>query len=190
MAPWTTLKRDTLDSLADEFLHNYAKGRTMLAIDGSTGTRGFADELAERLGRGGHAVFRASIDDFQRPRADRYGSAYAGTYDYDLFRRVLVEPFKMNGSAGFVTAAFDHVRDTQIEMAWTTGPQDATLIVDGPYLNRPELRGLWNWSVWLEARGVRADDEYWSAAAPRTRASAIVDNSDPEHPRRVFADAC
>ena len=219
MAQWTPLKRDTLDSLADEFLHNYAKGRTLLAIDGidGAGKRPFADDLAERLGRGGHAVFRASIDRFHRPRAERYvrgeDSAegyYRDSFDYDLFRRVLIEPFKLGGSTGFVTAAFDVERDRPVEMDWKTGPQDATLIVDGAFLNRPELRGLWNWSIWLDASDEQAAARlfeldgaagqssryaggqklYLAEANPRLRASAIVDNTDPEHPRRVFADSC
>ncbi|CAN5319504.1 hypothetical protein BH11ACT5_BH11ACT5_14020 [soil metagenome] len=219
MAQWTPLKRDTLDSLADEFLHNYAKGRTLLAVDGidGAGKRPFADDLAERLGRGGHAVFRASVDRFHRPRAERYvrgeDSAegyYRDSFDYDLFRRVLIEPFKLGGSTGFVTAAFDVERDRPIEMDWKTGPQDATLVVDGAFLNRPELRGLWNWSIWLESSDEQAAARlfeldgaagqspryaggqklYLAEANPRLRASAIVDNSDPEHPRRVFADSC
>lgn len=219
MAQWTPLKRDTLDSLADEFLHNYGKGRTLIAVDGidGAGKRQFADALAERLGRGGHAVFRASIDRFHRSRAERYvrgeDSAegyYRDSFDYDLFRRVLVEPFKLGGSTGFVTEAFDVERDRSIELEWKTGPQDATLVVDGAFLNRPELRGLWNWSVWLEvgdeqaaarlfeldgaagrsARYQGGQKLYLAEANPRGRASAIVDNTDPDHPRRVFADAC
>jgi uridine kinase len=219
MAQWTPLKRDVLDSLADEFLHNYGKGRTMLAVDGvdGAGTRQFADDLAARLGRGGHAVFRASIADFQRPReerdargADSAEGYYRDSFAYDVFRRVLVEPFRMGGSTGFVTAAFDAARDTQIEMDWQTGPQDATLIVDGVFLNRKELRGLWNFSIWLEVgdelaharlfeqvgaaaenpRYAGAQELYRAEAAPRTAATAIVDNSDLNHPRRVFADSC
>lgn len=218
MARWTPQKRDTLDALADEFLHNYSRGRTMLAIDGvdGVGKTHFADALAERLGRGGHAVFRASIDGFHRPRAERYlkgrDSAegfYADSYDYALFRRVLVEPFRLGGSAGFVTAAWDVARDVPVEMAWRTGPQDATLIVDGIFLNRPELRGLWSYSIWLEApreivdarltardgapaaqRYLGGQELYIVEADPRTRATAIIDNSDVDHPRRVFADSC
>ena len=219
MAQWTPLKRDTLDSLADEFLHNYAKGRTLLAVDGidGAGKRPFADALAERIGRGGHAVFRASIDRFHRPRAERYvrgeDSAegyYRDSFDYDLFRRVLVEPFRLGGSTGFVTEAFDVERDRPVEMEWKTGPQDGTLVVDGAFLNRPELRGLWNWSVWLDASDEQAAARlfeldgaagqspryaggqklYLAEANPRARASAIVDNTDPEHPRRVFTDSC
>ena len=81
------------------------------------------------------------------------------------------------------------------------------LIVDGIFLHRPELRGLWNWSVWLD---VPVDVPYaaWPCATaptptrqrPRTRAtargssctckeadprlaaSAIIDNTDLAHP--------
>ena len=219
MAQWTPLKRDVLDSIADEFLHNYGKGRTLIAVDGvdGAGKTMFADAFAERLGKGRHAVFRASIDGFHRPRAERYARGadsaegfYRDSYDYDLFRRILIEPFKMGGSTGFVTAAFDVARDAQVEMDWKTGPQDATLVVDGIFLNRPELRGLWNYSIWLDvdeetaaarlferdgASGVSqrysgGQKLYLAEANPRTRATAIVDNNDPQHPRRVFADSC
>ena len=219
MTRWTSEKRLAFDALADEFLTHYGKGRTMLSVDGQDGScrKSFADALAERLGRGGHAVFRASIDDFHRPRAERFvrglDSAegyYHDSYDYDLFRRVLVEPFKLGGSTGFVTAAFDAARDTSIEMEWLTGPQDATMIVDGPFLGRPELRAIWNYSIWLEVDAEQAASRlftvdgaaprspryaggerlYLAEANPRSRATAIVDNTDEDLPRRVFADSC
>ena len=51
--------------------------------------------------RTGRAVFRASIDGFHRPRAERYARGrdspegfYRDSFDYSLFRRVLVEPFR------------------------------------------------------------------------------------------------
>ena len=200
--PFVRVRRDLLDSLSDEFMHNYGKGRTLLAIDDidGAGTTTFADALATRMGRSGHSVFRASIENFHRPREawdlGGKGSAegfYRDSFDYDLFRRVLVEPFRMGGSTGFVPAAFDMERNTPVEMEWETGPKDATLIVDGAFLNRPELRDLWNFSVWLEADRGPADEGqalYLVEASPRLRATAIVDNSNPELPRRVFADSC
>jgi uridine kinase len=218
-AQWTNQRRDLFDSISTEFLHNYSKGRTLIAVDGidGAGKRPFADGLAERLGKGSHAVFRASIDRFHRPRAERYvrgvdsaDGYYLDSFDYDLFRRVLIEPFKLGGSTGFVTEAFDVQRDAPIEMDWKTGPQDATLIVDGAFLNRPELRGLWNYSIWLDADAETAalrlfeldgaagqsprypggQALYLAEAHPRERATAIVDNSNPEYPRRLFADSC
>ena len=216
MAQWTLTKRTVIDALTDEFLHNYSLGRTLIAVDGfdGSGKAQFADELAERLGRGSHAVFRASIDRFHLPRAERYANGdsadafYNSSFDYELFRRVLIEPFKLGGSAGFVTEAYDVARDAPIMMQWQTAPQDATLIVDGAFLIRPELRGLWNYSIWLDtdevvasgrlraeggqlsARYPGAQELYLAEANPRARATAIVDNTIADAPRRIFADSC
>ncbi|MEQ1734842.1 MAG: uridine kinase [Rhodoglobus sp.] len=201
MARLTPQKRHLLDALADEFLHNYAQGRSLLAVDGpdGVGRDEFADALAERLRRRGHSASRASIDGFQRSRAERHAKGadsaeghYTDTYDYALFRRVLVEPFRLGGSAGFVTAAWDVARDAPVEMAWQTAPRDATLVVDGRCLNRPELSGLWTYSLWLEPHGdaLGAQALYLAEADPRARASAIVDNADVDDPQRVFADSC
>ena len=219
MARWTPEKRATLDALADEFLAHYRRGRTIIAIDGvdGVGKTVFADAFAERLGRSGHAVVRASVDDFMRPRAERYARGresaegyYEDAIDEELLRRVLVEPFRLGGSASFVTAAFDLAADRPTPPVWRTAPADATLVIDGVFLGRPSLRGLWNSRFWLEAepdvvreRLLARDGEtslapryaggqalYLAEANPRARASVIIDTTDPDHPRRVFADAC
>jgi uridine kinase len=221
---WAPQKKDVLAALSTEILHNYGKGRTIVAVDGVdvAGTTAFADDLAGAMRLAGQTVFRASIEGFHRPRVDRYARGrdspegfYLDSYDYLTFRRTLVEPFRMGGSAGFVPAAFDVRRDAKVEPTWLTGPADAVLIVDGVFLNRPELRGLWNYSVWLDvaddvAEQRRADRDrdapnsrpernarysgahalYVAESKPRTTATAIIDNSDLEHPRRVFADSC
>lgn len=217
-------RRELLEALVAEYSHHYAKGRTVLAVDGpdGAGKTVFADDLATAFERAGHATFRASIDDFHHPRefrhrAGRFSASgyYRDAFDYSLFRRVLLEPFRMGGSTGFQLRAFDLARDTPLEAAWTTGPADAVLIVDGVFLNRPELRGAWNWSLWLDARAdVRlarmvardgadpspeaasnlryseAQRLYVRDAHPNTTADAIVDNTGPETPTRRFADFC
>jgi uridine kinase len=224
MTTWAPQKKDTLAALADEILHNYGRGRATVAVDGTdvAGTAEFADELAAAMRLKGHTVFRASIEGFHRPRADRYARGrdsaegfYRDSYDYLTFQRTLIEPFRMAGSTGFVPAAFDVRRDAQIEPTWLTGPADALLIVDGNFLQRPELRGLWNYAVWLDIPDDVADDRraardladpnprpernrrysgaqelYRAEAHPRRSATAIVDNTDTEHPRRRFADSC
>jgi uridine kinase len=172
--------REVLDGLVSEFLQHYGKGRTLIAIDGADAavTADFADAFAARLGRGTHAVFRASLSDFQLPTSagtPRPQPLTAETLDISLLRRVLIEPFRLGGSTGFVTAGFDAARDVPFEPVWSTGPQDATLVVDGVDTLRPELRGIWNWSVSV-------------GAASSASASALVD-LDP-WPRRIFADHC
>lgn len=79
------------------------------------------------------------------------------------------------------------------------GAGDAVLVVDGVFLQTPERRGLWNWSVWLEVNPPvgaprpelpEAQKLYVHAARPRVAASVIVENSDPAHPVQVFGDFC
>ena len=222
MAKMAPARRAELESLAAEFLQNYSRGRLIVAIDGpdASGKTRFADDFATVLRKGGHEVARASIDDFHRPSAARHARGrdsaegyYKDGYNYSVFRRVLVEPFRLAGSTAFVTAAFDYIRDVQIEPKWQTGPLDLILVLDGVFLNRPELHGLWNFSIWLDAdpavraerlrkrdgiepgsaradRYLGAQDLYEADAHPRDRVSAVIDNTDPDHPRRVFADSC
>ncbi|SDS45949.1 nucleoside/nucleotide kinase family protein [Microterricola viridarii] len=193
-----------LRALGDEIMHNYGHGRTIVAIDGAlqSGKTAFGDDLAAVLTERGHPVFRASLEWFHRSREEqaKFGDDTAERYynygfDYSLLRRVLVEPFRMGGSTGFVTKAFDPKRGIQVQPKWLTGPIDATLIIDGRFINRPELRGLWNYSIFLDSEPLagpegEADRIYFGEAHPRTQATAIVDNHDPAHPRRVFADSC
>jgi uridine kinase len=218
---WAPEKKDVLAALATEILHNYGKGRVIVAVDGidGAGKTHFADALAAAMQLVGASVFRAGLDDFHRPRAERWARGrdsaeghYLDSYDYSALKRLLVEPFRMGGSTAFVPAAFDVERDAWVEPRWLTGPADAVLIVDGLFANRPELSGLWNYSIWVDVpRAVAAErllardgapdpaagdrytdgqELYWQAVKPRERANAIIDNTDFEHPRRRFADSC
>jgi len=222
VTPASTLWR----ALRDEVRRDYPRGRILIAVDGEDGagkTR-FADHLASVFAEDGSAVFRASIDGFHRPREERYARGrtspdgfYRDSYDEATFRRVLIDPFRSGAmtDAGFQLAAFDVSRDEPVASEWVTAPRDAVLIVDGIFLNRPELRGIWHWSVWLDApldvryarmaardgsdpdpaaesnrRYRGGQDLYLREASPRAAASAIVDNTDPEAPRRVYQDFC
>lgn len=224
---WTRIpeaRRAVLEGIVREFGQHYRHGRTLLGIDGpdAAGKTRFADDLALALERTGFAVFRASLDDFHHPREHRYRAGrlsaegyYRDAFDVALFRRVLAEPFRLGGSTGFQIRGFDLVRDVPFESEWVTGPADAVLVVDGVFLQRPELRGLWNFTVWLDAdaevrlarlverdgadpdpdapsnrRYADAHRLYVRDTHPNTAASAIVDNTDAEHPRRRFADYC
>jgi uridine kinase len=222
MTRWAPQRRDTLDAIAGELLQHYAKGRAIVAVDGPAGvgaTR-FADDLVRAFAERGHAAFAAPIDGFLRPRADRLARGvdsaegrYEDAFDYSAFRRALVEPFRTGEGAGFVTAAFDVARDAPVQPTWRSGPRDAILVVSGVFLNRPELRGVWNASIRLDldpadalarARAadvdasagasddaaLGADARYVAEADPRRTATIIVDMTDEEHPRQVFADAC
>jgi len=197
----STPRIEFLRTLTAEILHNYGRGRTIVAIDGADESERmhFADDLAAVLREDeNRRVFRASLRDFQRSRAAR-GEFGADTpehhfrhgYDYAALRRVLVEPFRLGGSTGFVTEEFDSGRDEWIEPTWRTAPPDALLVVDGEFANRPELRPLWSFSVLLESDVTNPSDRFYLVeVGARRLVNALIDNADPVHPRRVFTDSC
>ena len=215
----STPRIDFLRELASEILGVYGLGSTVVAVDGTDAAEraAFADDLAAVFDEREHPVFRASLRDFRHSRAEQERSGPESPerllrhlYDFSLLRRVLLDPFRLGGSTGFVTRAFDADRDTWVEPTWLTGPPDATLIVDGEYLNRKELRDLWSYSVLVETEAdavrfgpggddndsdpvnehVVADRLYRGQVRPRSRATAVVDLSNPDDPRRLFLDSC
>lgn len=200
--PKVELARDVVQELS----HNYPRGRVIVAVDGITDTAGFADALADVFREAGRSAVRASIHGFGRPRKrwldpQRPGrSLYQESFDYEAFRRALIGPFRMGGSAGFQTAVFDPERDAPLVSGWVTTQADAALVVDGPFLLRREVRGVWNYSVHLAAGDERlaaldaaardAHDLYLVDGNPGQAAMVNVDNSDPERPIRTFSDSC
>ncbi|KZC96155.1 MULTISPECIES: hypothetical protein [Clavibacter] len=177
-------RAEVLSSLADEFLHNYGRGRAFLAVDGGplADPAGFARDLADVLRAGGHAAYVAD--------AAEHGAAGA-----DALRDGLVRPFRRPGLPFALRPGGDPVTDA---------PDDAVLLVSGDALQAPELRGLWNAVVYLLLPGEplataggdagsaaqEAHARYIRAVNPRRAATMIVDVTDPELPRRVFADSC
>ncbi len=198
MARWAPAKADVLDELVVEIRHNYPRGRVVVAVDGldGSGTASFADDLAEAFRRAGVQPVRASIDAFlvAEPDGDaapqRY---YAEAYDCTAVKERLVRPFRRERPFTLRPG-----EETEIE-------GDAVLLVDGAFLLRPELIGSWSSTVCLftpadeafERAGLDADSPraqaerlYLDRVQPRAKAHANVDTTDPEHPRRTFADSC
>lgn len=215
-----TTASDLWGSLRDEVRQHHRHGRILLGVDGvdGAGKTRFADGFATVFDD--VPVFRASVDGFHRPRAERYARGrtspegfYLDSYDYAAFRRELIEPFRAGDP--FRTAVWDVDADAPVDVAPQVAGPDAVLLVDGIFLHRPELRGLWHWSLWLDvpvdvafarlaerdgtdpahtaasnARYRQGQEIYLRDADPRRAASAIVDNTDFRHPSRVYRDFC
>lgn len=223
-ASWTPEQKALYTDLVDQLLRRNPRGRRLIAVEGrdGVGKTHFADALQVAFARAGVEAFRASADDFHRPQAFRYRQGrdspkgyFEDAFDIELLDRVLLHPFRMGGSTGFVTRAFDLHADRSVEIEWETAGPDVVLIVDGVFLQRPALAGKWHAVVYLDAddrtRGERmrvrdgahpdlrheshrryreAHDLYERAVNPRRRAAFIVENSDWRRPVQVFADSC
>jgi uridine kinase len=151
--------------------------RSRVAVDGvdASGKTTLADAIAAGCPR----VLRASIDGFHRPRAQRWArgrlspeGCYHDTFDLPALRERLLDPF-VRGEA-VATSVFDRVADTPVEVRATPGP-DAVLVVDGVFLQRPELAACWDLVVLL----VISDDEV-------VRRARLRDPGDPDEVERLY----
>ncbi|QAY72780.1 hypothetical protein ET445_04920 [Agromyces protaetiae] len=65
MVATSTTRAEQLDSIALEFLHNWNRGRRLIAVDSASPEQAarFADDVADTLREHGQTVLRISIDD-------------------------------------------------------------------------------------------------------------------------------
>lgn len=102
----------------------------------------------------------------------------------------LVAGFEQHGVPAMAAAApsddADRLRADVVTPFRTTGAGDGVLVVHGHGLLAPGARGLWRWSLWVE----REDGRLERRADVKLAASAVLDTTDPEHPRRNWNDAC
>jgi uridine kinase len=162
----------------------------LVAVDGVTaaGKTTFADELVALVSP---PAVRVSVDDFHRPEAERHARGYGPeSYYHDTFDLPAVRD-----ALGRVDAR-------------------AVAIVDGVFLLRPELAGLWDLTIFLAvdravaleraivrdaarmnsleaararyaSRYVPGETLYLEAVAPETRADIVIDATDPQRPRLI-----
>lgn len=162
-------------------------GRVLIGIDGpdAAGKSTLADGLAAALAR---PVVRLSADDFLRPRTDRY-------------RRGELSPEGYYRDSVDLEAFADACRNAV----------GTTVVADGIFLLRPQLRRLWTLSVYLRvsaeeslrralvrdvssfgstdeverrylARYLPGQAFYRQEADPEAVADVLVDNDDPGAP--------
>jgi len=166
-----------------------------VAIDGTDGAgkTTLADELAAALRERGKEVVRMSVDDFHRPEEERYA-------------RGRLSP------VGYYEDSFDHERFRAALLPVDRG----LVVVDGVFLQRPELDGCWHLRAWIDVseaealrRALGRDEQYHETRAeivelyerryqpgqrlyrdavdPRARADVVFENEDPAEPRLVRA---
>ena len=131
-----------------------------VAIDGvsAAGKTTLAAELEQALAAHGHTVIRASADGFHNPAAIRYrrGKLSPDGYYHDSFnhaavRDELLRPLGPDGSLMFRRATFDYKTDARVEAPLERADPHAILLFDGVFLLRPELRELFDLSVFVRA---------------------------------------
>jgi uridine kinase len=192
-----------------------------VGVDGVTasGKSMLAGELAQAVAGCGRRVIHLTMDGFHHPREHRYRRGrmsgegyYDDAFDFAALARHVLVPLGPGGDRCYRTRIIDLASDERIEEPALEAPVDAVLILDGSFLQRPELAGLWDHLIFVNtslavarSRGVcrdadrlggqaaaeRAFDERYQAASriyldtvrPAENATLIVDNDDLTRPR-------
>ncbi|MHB8246974.1 MAG: uridine kinase [Acidimicrobiales bacterium] len=191
-------RRGVLEAVADLVPRSKGVEPVLVAIDGvdGAGKSLFANELAGVLRSRDRPVIGASVDDFHRPRSERYRLGrsspvgyWLDSYDYVALSENLLAPLGPGGPRRYRTGIHDVETDEPLDRPWATAPPRAALIMDGIFLHRDELLGVWDFSVYLDV------PVEISVARMVERDGA---NPDPNHPsntryvegQRLYLDAC
>jgi uridine kinase len=160
-APSPLSRAELMALLADSVEVRSAGRPVRVAVDGcaASGKTTMADELVVVLRQRGRHVIRAWVDDFLRPRSERYrrgqysGQAcYQDAFDYPALTGRLLDPLGPGGTLEYQTAAYDHRDDMAVCPVAAKAPADAVLVLDGVFLLRPELRGRWDLKIHLSVQ--------------------------------------
>jgi uridine kinase len=191
-----------------------------IGVDGiaAAGKSTWADELTAALSARGCPALHLSTDDFHLPRARRYRQGrtsaagyYADAYDFPALTAHVLNPLGPGGDRRIRPRVHDLRSDQPIEAEAIRVPASAMVIIDGTFLQRAELDGLWDEMIYIETdpriargRAVQRDaalfggpqaveriyrTRYHAACAlyaddadPVRRAGILIDNNDLNHP--------
>lgn len=159
-----------------------------VAVDGisASGKSTLAAELVAAVESRGRPAIHLSTDDFHHPRAHRYrqgrGSAagyYEDAFDLVSLARLVLVPLGPGGDGTYRPRLLDLENDVRLDDQTATAPADAIVIVDGSFLQRPELADCWDEVVFVDTcfevareRGARRDAEMFGS---RERAEIALD---------------
>jgi len=214
-------RQELLEILADSITAASTSGTLRVGVDGvdGAGKTWFADELASAIRARSRPVIRSSVDGFHNPRDTRYQRGrsspigfYMDSYNYAALKRFLLEPLSPGGSGCYHKAVFDYVSDSPVSQEFEQAESGSVLVFDGIFLHRPELRGYWDYSIFLEvdfeisiprgaARGagfgspdpeaienqryIEGQKQYLRESTPQRYATIVINNNDLWAPRVV-----
>lgn len=212
-------RRDLVARLADLIGDSKQPERPLVVgITGmdTSGKSQLAAELAAELGSRSTPRQLIHIDDFHHPRVHRYRPElpepeqyYDHSIDFDRAARDVLKPIREQGRLATELTLLDLPTDTPtLRRSYTVEPQ-TTVIVEGVFLFRPEVRELIDLFVYLDVREdvvlerarirdvpsqgadvmrkydtkyLPAQRTYLSSFPPAQHAHVIVDNSDWTRP--------
>jgi uridine kinase len=218
-------RSETIAELAAFVCSQKRNHPTRVAVDGTTasGKSTIARELTEAAAAAGRPAVHLTMDGYHQPRDHRYRKGklsaegyYEDAYDFAAFVEKVLLPMGPHGDRRYRTRIIDLASDEPIDEPPRVAPADSVLIVDGSFLQRPEIAEHWDFRIFVNtsfatalARGIARDAAafggeadalvayqsryhaaarlYIDAVHPAERATVVVDNDDLDHPKFRFA---
>lgn len=129
------------------------------------------------------------------------------SYNYPALIKLVLDPLSAHGDGRYQPAWIDPVHDLVLDLEPQSAAAEAVVIVEGLFLHRPRLVDYWDYSIFLDApfeatvarlatrdrtpadpehpamrRYVPGQRLYVSACSPWSRATRVIDNTDPWRP--------
>lgn len=161
---------------------------TRVGIDGvpASGKTTLARELASAVAGRGRHVIHVTTDGYHQPRARRYRRGrwsargyYEDAYDHEALASCVLAPLGPGGDRLYRERVLDLASDEPVDEPPRSAAPDAVLLVDGTFLQRPTLLGLWDLRVFVNAsldialaRGIARDAERLGGSKPAAEAYA------------------
>lgn len=210
--------------LADIVLSNQGTSPYTVAINGkdASGKTIFADNFASYLKtKTNRQIIRISLDDFMNERRVRRTitpsegeTCYLYTFNFDLFKKYVLEPLRTEGNKIYKTKVFDYHSDKPAYSEDKKADNNAIVIIDGVFLFKDDLINYWSLKILLEVsddiiieRGAERDTNrigdydrarqqyidryvksqviYYKETHPLERADIVVDNNNYESPKII-----
>ncbi|MEO7015793.1 MAG: hypothetical protein ABI130_04405 [Leifsonia sp.] len=151
-------------------------GRVLVGIDGvdGSGKTTFTETLASAITDRGVVIIH--LDDFLNPPHIRHRRGrdspdgfWLDTYDYRALKTLVMDPLCSSGSGRYRTARLDPIADVDAATPVLVAEVDAVVLIEGMFLHRDELAGVWDRSVFLDV-----------AFTETARRTALRDGSNPD----------
>lgn len=215
-------RAELLDVLAGDLAGRRLGHPLRVGVDGvcGVGKSRFARDLVAALEGAGRPARLVDSDGFhhvarvRRAGDDPARGYYENAYDFGRLVSDVLVPLGPGGDRRYATRVHDLATDEVVDDAWEVAEPDAVVVFDCTFLQRGDLRRLWDVVVFLDAdphvarsRGIARDQEalggpeaaatayderyfaacltYLAEEDPRARADVVVGHDDPQRPHLV-----
>ncbi len=152
--------QQVIDRVAAYLMAEHPGDRPLrVGVDGITaaGKTTWATEVTAELSTHGRSALHLTLDGFHHPRARRYRQGrtspagyYADAYDVEALMEQVLTPLGPGGARRIRTRVHDLASDRPVSDPPVLIPTDAVVLIDGTFLQRPELDGGWDQVVYVE----------------------------------------